>query len=523
MGRYFNTEGCCYPDEHYMVNLDSRLKEIKSMVDAGKYFTINRGRQYGKTTVLKELEKYLSSDYLVVSLDFQFQMSESKFKNEHVFSAAFARAFRNMMYQLEISDLLKQRVHQMTENMDDSFELVELFCDLSEICKISEKPIVLVIDEVDQASNNQVFLDFLAQLRGYYLKRNKRPAFHSVILAGVHDIRNIRQKIRPDAEHKHNSPWNISADFNVDMSFSAKDIEGMLVEYEKDHHTGMNISEISNLIYDYTSGYPVLVSSICRINDENLNEDIRWTEEGVTEAVGVILSSKRPLFESLINKLEDDEQLRNCVYSILMNGDRFSYNPDDAAVDLAVMYGFIKVTGGILQISNRIFETRLYNYFLTSKQMQKTPMFEAGAYDKSQFTENGVLDMDRILEKFVVHFNEIMGDKPEKFLEEKGREYFLLYLRPIINGTGNYYIEAQTRDHRRMDVVVDYLGEQFIIELKIWRGDEYNRKGEEQLCDYLEKHHLKKGYLVSFCFNRDKESGVHVIQSGDKTIVEAVV
>ena len=523
MGRYFNTEGCCYPDEHYMVNLDSRLKEIKSMVDAGKYFTINRGRQYGKTTVLKELEKYLSSDYLVVSLDFQFQMSESKFKNEHVFSASFARAFRNMLYQLEISDLLKQRVKKMTENMDDSFELVELFCDLSEICKISEKPIVLVIDEVDQASNNQVFLDFLAQLRGYYLRRSNCAAFHSVILAGVHDIRNLRQKIRPDAEHKHNSPWNISADFNVDMSFSAKDIEGMLVEYEKDHHTGMNISEISNLIYDYTSGYPVLVSSICRINDENLNEDIRWTEEGVTEAVGVILSSKRPLFESLINKLEDDEQLRNCVYSILMNGDRFSYNPDDAAVDLAVMYGFIKVTGGILQISNRIFETRLYNYFLTSKQMQKTPMFEAGAYDKSQFTENGVLDMNRILEKFVVHFNEIMGDKPEKFLEEKGREYFLLYLRPIINGTGNYYIEAQTRDHRRMDVVVDYLGEQFIIELKIWRGDEYNRKGEEQLCDYLEKHHLKKGYLVSFCFNRAKESGVHVIQCGDKTIVEAVV
>ena len=519
MGRYFNTEGCCYPDEHYMVNLDSRLKEIKSMVDAGKYFTINRGRQYGKTTTLCALENSLKEEYDVISMDFQDQMSSVKFENEEKFSNAFAEAFTETLEYSGCEGLLEISTGILTEITD----LVSLFRKLSEICKKNSRKIVLIIDEVDQASNNQVFLDFLSQLRGYYLKRNKRPAFHSVILAGVHDIRNIRQKIRPDAEHKHNSPWNISADFNVDMSFSAKDIEGMLEEYEKDHHTGMNISEISNLIYDYTSGYPVLVSSICRINDENLNEDIRWTEEGVTEAVGVILSSKRPLFESLINKLEDDEQLRNCVYSILMNGDRFSYNPDDAAVDLAVMYGFIKVTGGILQISNRIFETRLYNYFLTSKQMQKTPMFEAGAYDKSQFTENGVLDMDRILEKFVVHFNEIMGDKPEKFLEEKGREYFLLYLRPIINGTGNYYIEAQTRDHRRMDVVVDYLGEQFIIELKIWRGDEYNRKGEEQLCDYLEKHHLKKGYLVSFCFNRAKESGVHVIQSGDKTIVEAVV
>lgn len=56
---------------------------------------------------------------------------------------------------------------------------------------------------------------------------------------------------------------------------------------------------------------------------------------------------------------------------------------------------------------------------------------------------------------------------------------------------GNFYVEAQTRDHKRMDVVVDYLGEQFIIELKIWRGEEYNLKGENQLCGYLERHHLK--------------------------------
>lgn len=31
-------------------------------------------------------------------------------------------------------------------------------------------------------------------------------------------------------------------------------------------------------------------------------------------------------------------------------------------------------------------------------------------------------------------------------------------LKPIINGIGNYYIEAQTRDGRRTDIIVDYLG-----------------------------------------------------------------
>lgn len=55
MPKFFNTEGFCSPEMHYMVNLDSRLAQIKKMIDAGKYFTINRGRQYGKAKYLKEV------------------------------------------------------------------------------------------------------------------------------------------------------------------------------------------------------------------------------------------------------------------------------------------------------------------------------------------------------------------------------------------------------------------------------------------------------------------------------------
>lgn len=72
MRRYFNTEGQCDPEMHYMVRLDDRLERIKQFfVDRGKYFVINRGRQYGKTTTLCALEDYLGKDYLVVSMDFQ--------------------------------------------------------------------------------------------------------------------------------------------------------------------------------------------------------------------------------------------------------------------------------------------------------------------------------------------------------------------------------------------------------------------------------------------------------------------
>lgn len=75
--------------------------------------------------------------------------------------------------------------------------------------------------------------------------------------------------------------------------------------------------------------------------------------------------------------------------------------------------------------------------------------------------------MVKVLEKFVEYFHDIYGENDEKFMEAYGRKFFLLYLKPIINGTGNYYIEAQTRDAKRTDLVVDYLGEQYVIELKI--------------------------------------------------------
>lgn len=98
-------------------------------------------------------------------------------------------------------------------------------------------------------------------------------------------------------------------------------------------------------------------------------------------------------------------------------------------------------------------------------------------------------------------------------------KFFLLYLRPIINGIGNYYLEAQTRDAKRTDVIVNYLGEQFIVELKIWHGNEYNERGEQQLIDYLEYFHQKK----RFNFNKKKETGIKTITLGDKMIVEVVV
>ena len=522
----FNITGTCYPESHYMVNLDSRLAQIKQMVDAGKYFSINKGRQYGKTTTLRALRAYLNKEYIIVSLDFQ-ALSSSEFENEQTFVRAMARG----LYQLKtvkshMSHEIQKEMKKMKSH-DNSYLLADLFNILSDWCGEVDKPIVLMIDEVDQASNYQIFLDFLAQLRYYYLNRQDYSTFQSVILAGVHDIRNLKLKIRPQSEHQHNSPWNIATDFDVQMNFSPEEIAGMLEEYEADYHTGMNISSIAQMIYDDTSGYPVLVSSFCRLMDKKLSgtemfptKSSAWTKEGFLRAEKILLTEKTPLFDSLIDKLKGNERLRNLLHRILFGGKNIPYNADNDAIDVAAMYGFVTNRNGQLAVFNRIFETRIYEWFL-SVELTSGNDFSGG--NKNQFVENGRLNMERVLEKFVVDFDFVYGSRDDKFKEEVGRRLFLLYLKPIINGTGFYHIESRTRDERRMDVVVDYGTEQHIIELKIWHGEQYNSDGEKQLADYLDYHHLKKGYLLTFNFNQKKETGVKHVQYGDKELIEVTV
>ena len=246
-------------------------------------------------------------------------------------------------------------------------------------------------------------------------------------------------------------------------------------------------------------------------------------KKGFLEAVRILLSEKNMLFESLREKLESYPELNSMLYSLLFTGKAIVYNYYETSINIATMFGFVKNENGVLAVSNRIFETWLYNLYLSSAEMQKKEIYAASLIDKNQFITNGYLNMRLVLEKFVQHFQDLYGNSDETFLEDEGRKYFLLYLRPIINGTGNYYIETQTREQKRTDIIVDYLGEQYIIEMKIWHGKEYNNRGEKQLIEYLDDYHVKKGYMISFNFNRKKETGVKEIIIDGKTIIEAIV
>ena len=526
----FNTTAVCVPEKHYMVDLTSRVIEIKKLVDDGKYFIINRARQYGKTTTLTALKKVLIGEYEVISIDFQ-GIGNAGFSTEEKFVQEFCRLIWNSRRTYtSIDDKILDTINVWKDSDNPRVRLGEFFDLLMEWCERADKGIVLMIDEVDSATNNQVFLDFLAQLRKGYISRDtdNMPTFQSVILAGVTDIKYLKSMMRQGEDVKVNSPWNIAADFDIDMSLSESGIKAMLDDYKIDHNSMMNTEEVAHEIREYTNGYPFLVSRICELIDTKVmdrmgDKDRAWTIEGIDEAVKMILEENNTLFQSLIKNLDNNSRLKETLRSILMNGTRKSWNYDQDDIARMKMYGFIRNENNAIRIDNRKFETRLYNLFLSDEEMKSNVFYIEGDSSRNIFVEDGILNIRLVLEHFIQTFHEIYGSIEDTFKEKDGRELFLLYLKPIINGTGNYYIEAQTRDQRRTDVIVDYLGQRYVIEMKIWHGQRYNEDGERQISEYLDYFGLTTGYMLSFNFNKHKEIGVKRVTFGDKVLYEGTV
>lgn len=518
----FNTTGTCFPDKHYMVDITERLEIIKSMVARGEYFCINRGRQYGKTTTLKTIGRYMSSDYSIFQLSLE-GVSDTAYTSVEKFCATFTKMLSDAVYFDEVKGisneakaLLEKAASADSTNIGED-EITRL---IPTLCKLNQHPLILIIDEVDQAGNWESFIKFLGILRKMYLNRDLRPTFQSVILAGVYDVKNLKLKLRPDEQHQYNSPWNIAVPFDVDMSLSKDGIRVMLDEYRNDNHVDIDTEGIAQLIRDYTSGYPYLVSRLCQL----MHNQHDWSNDGFLKAVKSLLWEKNTLFDDMNKKLEQFPDMRSMIENILYRGKSYTFNINAKEIEISSMFGITHNKNGQVAITNRIFETILYEKFVAESVLSGDKIYNEAQLSKPDFVKNGKLDMPQILSRFVKTFNEIYGDQEDTFLEEEGRRYFLLFVKPIINGVGNYYIESQTRDGLRTDLIIDYLGKRYIIEMKIWRGESYNKRGEEQLSEYLSIYDEPIGYMLSFCFNKNKQQGLKSpIKIGDKTLIEAVV
>ena len=518
MKKKFNTTGSCNPAQHYMVDTSRKLAQIEEYIEEGSYFTINRARQFGKTTTMDLLFNRLSDRYLVVQISFE-GAGEQYFRDEVTFCDRFKESIAKV---LKYTSWQSERNLWISSVRTDSLD--ELSDSLTDFCMQIERPVLLMIDEVDKSSDNQLFLNFLGMLRNKYLERSRRgmdSTFHSVVLAGVYDVKNLKIKLRPDEERKYNSPWNIATDFDVDMTFHPDEIITMLNEYETDHHTGMDKEFISNEIYKYTSGYPFLVSKICELIDRRFEKD--WSERGIQMAVKeIVKGNSGTLIDDISKNLENNEELRSFMYSISVNGQTYTYTMINPLIKIADMFSYIKDVDGKTAIHNLIFEECFQQYFTIDYEQKNAGKISV---TQGEYVLNGKLNMPYVIERFQSLIRNEYRKADDEFLERQGRLLFLCFLKPIVNGTGFYYVEPETRDGGRMDLVVSFGGEEFVIELKIWRGEKYEVEGKVQLAEYLKTRNLNEGYLVTFSFLKNKtvQEEPEWVEHDGKRIYEAII
>lgn len=511
----FNITGLCIPAKHYMVNVDHKVAEMIKLVEDDAYFTVNRARQFGKTTLLNQLAQALKG-YLGIKISFE-GLGEKAFSSETDFCESFIHLVAK---RLRGNGVSPEVVAEWEKDKSSTAKFEQLSDKITALVTNVGQEVVLMIDEVDKNSNNQLFLNFIGMLRAKFLERNEGldQTFKSVILAGVYDIKNLKLKLRSDEERRYNSPWNIAAKFDVTMTFNPEEISTMLTDYENDRQTGMDIPKMSELLYTYTSGYPFLVSRLCKAIEEDLDRE--WDETGLKKAVNLILNEKNTLFDDLIKNIENDPDLYKTVYEIVVGGKSIVYNID--AHEKGIILSILDVGNSKLKIHNLIFELRIYNYMIAKREMEQGPLL---TYEyRTQFIdEHGDLNIERVLTKFQELMRAEYRQKDRRFIEREGRLIFLAFLKPIINGTGFYFVEPETRQDNRMDIVVTYNRRQYIIELKIWNGEKYEEKGIEQLAGYLEARCEDQGYLIVFNFNQSKEYTQRWIEWAGRKICEVMV
>jgi Predicted AAA-ATPase. len=500
MKKKFNITGTCIPEKHYMVNIDNKLKKIIFMIEDGEYFTINRPRQYGKTTTLYMLSRTLKKreDYLVIKLSFE-GMGDERYSSEKSFIEGLFIQFKRIFLMGSENELL-----QLIDENKELENLDKLGVFITELVLKSRKKVVLIIDEIDKNSDNQLFLNFLGMLRNKYLLRNEGEdfTFQSVILAGVHDVKNLKLKLRADEERKYNSPWNIAVDFNMDMSFSKEEIGTMIQEYSYETGIEVNLEYFSERIHYYTSGYPFLVSRLCKIIDEEILIDNKgdWKEVYLEQALNILLKESNTNFDSLIKNLQNNNDLYNIVYNLIIEGTEISYNFDNPIINLATTYGIFKEMNRKVKIHNRIYEQRIYNYMI-SKVETSTDIKGYNFRDNFLLPDNSI-DFEKVLLKFQEFMKKEYSERDKEFLEKNGRLIFLAFIKPIINGVGFDFKEVQISEEKRLDVVITYLSKLYVIEMKIWRGQAAHERGIKQLCDYLDVMTLNEGFLVIFDFTK---------------------
>ncbi len=494
--RRFNRSGPVVAGRHYHIPPLERvdLAEIRQLVAWKQYFVLYAPRQTGKTSVLLALQDLLNAEggyrCVYVNVEVGQAMREDVERATKVILAQLARQARQTG-----DDYLTETWSRIFAQHGPG-ALGEA---LSRWAEAAEKPLVLLIDEIDALVGDSL-LSVLRQLRADYPHRPESFP-QSVVLCGVRDVRDYRiYSSSAKTMVGGGSAFNIKAESLRLGDFTRGEVHSLLGQHTAE--TGQPFgSGALEAVWSQTRGQPWLVNALayetCFRNALAADRTRPVTEADVLEAREELILRRDTHLDQLTDKLKEGRVWR-VVAPILAGSDRSSYTERD--VEYVRDLGLIARDPPI-RMANPIY-AEVVPRELTWLAQDDLPHDPAWYVDGS-----GALNLAKLIEAFQEFYRENSEHWVERYdFREAGPQLLLqAFLQRVVNSGGRIEREYALGSGRT-DLLIEWPEAErirkYVVECRV-RHDRRGlgrtvADGVEQTAAYMDRCGAEAGHLVVF-------------------------
>ena len=477
MTRFFNTTGPCNPEDHYMLPPEERLigAQLPRYIRDKLYWVLHAPRQTGKTTFLLDWMHKINAGDEAVSCYVSVESCR-----------AFTDAARAMPAACVAVREFAAAAGLPVPAMPDTPPTIGLGVILSDWARlIAPKPLVVLFDETD-VLHDEALITFLRLLRGGFATRGIGVFPTSIALVGMRDLKDYITASKGGLAPNPGSPFNIKADSAVIGNFTEENIAHLFAQ--RTEETGQGITEEAlKYIWQQTQGQPWIVNNLfMRATMRVLNADNveTVTLDHIRLAREQMIGARETHLDALAYRLEDSRVRR--VMETMMTGEADMRLAQGEGFRLCLDLGLVEIKRGVAQVANPIYREIL------AREMTYGAQLAIAEPNWPWRKSDGSLDMDSLLrefQKFWRRHSEIWEQKAD-YTEAFPHLLLMAFLQRVLNGGGS--IEREYAAGRgRMDLLVEYAGACFIIEIKLIHSYDspeiVREEGLEQIRGYRDK------------------------------------
>ena len=455
--RFFNTTGPCNPDDHYMLPPADRLvgAQLHRYIRDKLYWVLHAPRQTGKTTFLQSWMREINAGDEAVACYVSVEVCQGISEIENAIPSICGTI-------REFAQSFGLPVPPMPKDMQPPIMLSNILGNWAKMT--APKPLVVLFDETD-VLQDAALISFLRQLREGFSRRGVGVFPVSIALVGMRDLKDYITASKGGIPPNPGSPFNIKEDSAQLSNFSREDIAHLFAQRTVENGQ-QTTQEALDYVYEQSNGQPWIVNSLfkratMRILDETSTETV--TIEHIRQAREQMIQARETHLDALSRRLDDPRI--HYVMETLMTGKTDLRLAQSDGFRQCIDLGLVIDDGGMPAIANPIYREVLAREITIGAEIM-LPKRDAFRWQKP----DGSLDMDSLLaefQKFWRRHSEIW-EQTANYTEAFPHLLMMAFLQRVTNSEG--HIDREYAAGRgRMDLLVEYAGQSFIVEIKLLR------------------------------------------------------